>query len=226
MTIEQLSSIIYNNVVSGIDGNHIDMKFSMAQIEDDIINERLAIIKEYSLKGILPADDLMIKINCIELDDQPVNRINEFESFDTYYIKHFEIPQIAYAYGKESVGYIGPINGRQSFTVYTDRNAWVNHQYKRFIRQRPFVFVDNATNANNKYDCFVASTNRIPEDTILAVIAIWKDPRELITYNCCSNEEICNWTFISAEIIKRLTEKYLRYYRMLYQPPTPSVVNT
>ena len=24
---------------------------------------------------------------------------------------------------------------------------------------------------------------------------------------------------------KRITEKYLRYYRMLYQPPTPSVVN-
>ena len=124
---KKLTSAIYNDTVSGLRGYGSNSSISMEQIEDDIINERLAIIKEYSLKGILPADDLMIKINCIELDDQPVNRINEFESFDTYYIKHFEIPQIAYAYGKESVGYIGPINGRQSFTVYTDRNAWVNH---------------------------------------------------------------------------------------------------
>ena len=69
MTIEQLSSIIYNNVVSGVDGSHIDMKFSLSQIEDDIINERLAIIKEYSLKGLLPAEDLMIKVNCVELDN-------------------------------------------------------------------------------------------------------------------------------------------------------------
>ena len=62
MTIEQLASIIYNNVVSGMDGNHIDSKFSMPQIEDDIVNERLTVIKEYALKGILPASDLMMKI--------------------------------------------------------------------------------------------------------------------------------------------------------------------
>ena len=52
MTIEHLASIIYNNVVSGLDGNHIDSKFSMAQIEDDIVNERLTVIKEYALKGL------------------------------------------------------------------------------------------------------------------------------------------------------------------------------
>lgn len=92
MTIEQLASIIYNNVVSGMDGNHIDSKFSMPQIEDDIVNERLSVIKEYALKGILPASDLMMKINCISLDDQPVNRIGQFEDFDGYYIKHFEVP--------------------------------------------------------------------------------------------------------------------------------------
>ena len=92
MTIEQLASIIYNNVVSGMNGNHIDSKFSMPQIEDDIVNERLSVIKEYALKGILPASDLMMKINCISLDDQPVNRIGQFEDFDGYYIKHFEVP--------------------------------------------------------------------------------------------------------------------------------------
>lgn len=225
MTIEQLSSVIYNNVVSGIDGNHIDRKFSMAQIEDDIINERLSIIKEYSLKGLLPAADLMIKINCVELDDQPINRINEFEAFDGYYIKHFEIPQIAYVYDKESIGYAGTIDGRNSFSIYTDRHAWINHRNKRFLKQRSHVFIDMATNFNNKYDGWVISKDIIPEEMLLSVIAIWKDPRDLIEYQCCKDEEICNWSFISTEIIKRMTEKYLRYYRMLYQQPTPSVVN-
>lgn len=225
MTIEQLSSVIYNNVVSGIDGNHIDRKFSMAQIEDDIINERLTIIKEYSLKGLLPANDLMIKINCVELDDQPINRIGEFEAFNGYYIKHFEVPQIAYAFDKESVGYVGTIDGQNSFTIYTDRHAWINHRNKRFVKQNPHVFIDTATNYNNKYDGWIISKTPLQEGILISVIAIWKDPRDLMEYQCCKEEEICNWTFISTEIIKRVTEKYLRYYRMLYQPPTPSLVN-
>ena len=66
---------------------------------------------------------------------------------------------------------------------------------------------------------------QMPEETMLMIAAIWKDPRDLIEYSCCKNEEIFNWSFISTDIIKRVTEKYLRYYRMLYQPPTPSVVN-
>lgn len=225
MTIEHLASIIYNNVVSGLDGNHIDSKFSMAQIEDDIVNERLTVIKEYALKGLLPANDLMIKINCISLDDEPINRMGQFEDFDGYYIKHFEVPQIAYVYDKESVSYVGLIDGRNSFPFYIDRHAWYNHRNKRFVKQRPHVFIDTATNKNNKYDCWVISKEQMPEETMLMIAAIWKDPRDLIEYSCCKNEEIFNWSFISTDIIKRVTEKYLRYYRMLYQPPTPSVVN-
>ena len=225
MTIEQLSSVIYNNVVSGIEGNHVDRKFSQAQIEDDIVNERLTIIKEYALKGILPANDLMIKINCVTLDDEPINRVGEFEEFDGYYVKHFQIPQVAFVYDKESIGYIGNINGKDSFPIYVDRHAWFNHRFKRFVRQRPHVFVDFATNTNNMYDGWIVSKTALPEDMLIAVIAIWKDPRDLINFQCCSNEEINNWTFISTEIIKRLTEKYLRYYRMFYQPPTPTLVN-
>ena len=164
MTIEQLSSVIYNNVVSGIEGNHVDRKFSQSQIEDDIVNERLTIIKEYALKGILPANDLMIKINCVTLDDEPINRIGEFEEFDGYYVKHFQIPQVAFVYDKESIGYIGNINGRDSFPIYVDRHAWFNHRFKRFVRQRPHVFVDFATNTNNMYDGWIVSKTALPED--------------------------------------------------------------
>jgi hypothetical protein len=69
------------------------------------------------------------------------------------------------------------------------------------------------------------SKEEMPSESLLMIAAIWKDPRDLISYNCCNEEEVLNWSFISTDIIKRVTEKYLRYYRMLYQPPTPSVVN-
>lgn len=223
MTIEQLSSIIYNNIVSGIEGSHIDLKFSLSQIEDDIINERLQIIKEYAIKGMLPSADLMIKLSNIKLLDQPTSGIGSSD-LNGFNIKTFEVPQIAFVYDKESIAYIGNDSGQDSFPFYIDRHAWVNHRYKRFIKQRPHVYVDLATNENNKYNCYLLSKEAISIPSI-SIVAIWKDPRSLLDYQIDNEDEILNWSHISAEIIKRMTEKYLRYYRQLYQPPTPAVTN-
>ena len=49
----KLASAIYNDVVSGLRGIHSGPTMSLEQLEDDIVDERLQIIKEYSLKGIL-----------------------------------------------------------------------------------------------------------------------------------------------------------------------------
>jgi hypothetical protein len=56
----------------------------------------------------------------------------------------------------------------------------------------------------------------------ISVIAIFKDPRQLSEYDCCKGDEIDNFSFLSTEIKKRLTEKKLRYYRMMYHNPTPN----
>ena len=41
-------------------------------------------------------------------------------------------------------------------------------------------------------------------------------------YECCAGDDLENYSFISAEIKKRLTEKKLRYYRQLAAQPTPN----
>lgn len=56
----------------------------------------------------------------------------------------------------------------------------------------------------------------------LSIIAIFKDPRQLMKYPCCQTEDMENRTFIASEIKKRLTEKYIRYYRMISQQPLPN----
>ena len=56
----------------------------------------------------------------------------------------------------------------------------------------------------------------------ISVIAIFKDPRQLEEYDCCKGYDLENYTFLSAEIKKRLTEKNIRYYRQLYPGPTPN----
>lgn len=81
----------------------------MEQLEDDIIDMRLQILKEYSLKGILPAKDLYISVNCIPVDCKDLERCrcrNVDECFSTP-TAHFEIPQIVNDYGALSIDYIG-----------------------------------------------------------------------------------------------------------------------
>jgi hypothetical protein len=56
----------------------------------------------------------------------------------------------------------------------------------------------------------------------ISVIAIFKDPRQLSEYKCCTPEEVDNLSFISAEVKKRLTEKKIRYYRQLMAQPHPN----
>lgn len=56
----------------------------------------------------------------------------------------------------------------------------------------------------------------------ISVIAIFKDPRQLMQYSCCAGDDIENYSFLSTEIKKRLTEKYLRYYRQLSAQSHPN----
>ena len=63
--IEKLASAIRNDVVAGLRGYHTNLSMSTEQLCQDIVDERLQILKEYSLKGVLPLRDLYLSINCI-----------------------------------------------------------------------------------------------------------------------------------------------------------------
>ena len=51
---DKLASAIYNDIYSGLRGLHHNMSLTMEQLIDDIIDERMQILKEYTLKGIIP----------------------------------------------------------------------------------------------------------------------------------------------------------------------------
>jgi hypothetical protein len=56
----------------------------------------------------------------------------------------------------------------------------------------------------------------------ISVIGIFKDPRQLLSYDCCATDDIENYSSLSSEIKKRLTEKKIRYYRQFASPLTPN----
>ena len=68
MYIEKLASQIRNDVVSGLRGYHQNLSMNMEQLQDEVFACRLAILNEQHLRGIYPIKDLLMAINCIEVD--------------------------------------------------------------------------------------------------------------------------------------------------------------
>lgn len=219
--IEKLASAIHNNVLSGLRGYHTNYSVSMEQLEDEIIIERLQILKEYSLKGILPVKDLYLSINCIPIDCKSIDRCkcnfkNDLQDSPT---AHFEIPQLLNDYGSVSIDYIGSTDRQLPFLYYTSSTAFRNRKYKKRGKNKPYVWIDTTPNENGMYDCFVFNA---PLLSMISITAIFKDPRQLEKYSCCVDMQDNNMSFIDNEIIKRLTEKYIRYYRQFAMPLKPN----
>lgn len=215
MAYSKLASAIANDIWSGLRGYSANPSIILDQLEDDIVDERLQILKEYALKGILPKKDLMLSINCINLDCQSIEKCCNEESDEV--IPHFEIPQIITDFGIDAIEYIGATDRHLPFIWYNSINDIKSHKYRKRGKLLPYVYIDMTPNKNNMYDCYVYNAPLLKSITI---IAIFKDPRQVMEYNCCSEDDISNPTFIDNEIKKRLVEKKLRWYRSFQPSPT------
>ena len=211
----KLASAIFNDLVGGLRGYAANISISLDQLEDEIVETRLQIIKEYTLKGILPKKDLMLSINCIPVDCESLDRCC-VNSEDDELVAHFEIPQIVADFGVEAIEYIGATDRQLPFIWYNDINSFRTHKYRRRGKHRPYVYVDTTPNKNNMYDCFVFNA---PLLKMVSVVAIFKDPRQVMDFNCCNSEDIDNPSFLNNEIKKRVTEKKIRYYKSYSVPP-------
>lgn len=219
--VEKLASAIRNDVVSGLRGYHVNMSMSMEQLCQDIVDERLQILKEYSLKGVLPLKDLYISINCIQVDCKNIERCrcNTYDDCSDQPVAHFEIPQIVNDYGNLSIDYIGSTDKQLPFIFYTSSTAFRYHKYRKRGKNKPYVWIDTTPNENGMYDCFVFNAPLLDR---VSVSAIFKDLRQLDQFACCAELQDDNMSFINNEIKKRLTEKKIRYYKNLALPNMPN----
>lgn len=219
--IEKLASAIRNDVVAGLRGYHTNLSMSTEQLCQDIVDERLQILKEYSLKGVLPLRDLYLSINCIQVDCKNIERCrcNTYNSCSEQPMAHFEIPQILNDYGNLSIDYIGSTDRRLPFVFYTSATAFRYHKYRKRGKNKPYVWIDTTPNENGMYDCFVFNAPLLDR---VSISAIFKDLRQLDKFECCADLQDDNMTFINNEIKKRLTEKKIRYYRQLAVPNLPN----
>lgn len=222
MYIEKLASQIKNDVVSGLRGYHSNLSMNIKQLEDEVVACRLSILKEYSLKGVFPIKDLLMSINCIDVDCKSLERCG-CKNFEGTSTAHFEIPQLVSDYGKQSIDYIGAVNRQNKFTIITSLSELQNKQYRKRGKDKPYVWIDFAPNSNGMLDCFLFNAPMLKQ---VSVVGIFKDPRQLNKYTCCNTDELegqdTNNNFIDQLIKERLTKEKINYYRQLQPPVLPN----
>lgn len=217
--VEKLASAIRNDIVAGLRGYHTNLSMSTEQLCQDIVDERLQVLKEYSLKGILPLRDLYISINCLAVDCKEIEKCRCGENGEGTLTAHFEIPQIVNDYGDQSVEYVGSVDRQLPFVYYTSSAALRNHKYRKRGKDKPYVWIDTTPNHNGMYDCFVFNA---PYLNKISITAIFKDLRQLDEFECCTDQQDNNMSFIDNEVKKRLIEKKLRYYRAMAPTTLPN----
>ncbi len=170
------------------------------------------------MKGLLPKKDLLMSLNCLQIDCKDIERC-ACVSFPKRKVAHFEIPQLVLDYSNDGIEYIGSPDRSTPFIYYTNPNTFNFHQYRRRGANKPYVYIDTIPNENNMLDAFVFNAPLLKHITI---VAVFKDLRQLDEMGCCDSMDIENISFIDNEVKKRLTEKFLRYYRATAAPIEPN----
>lgn len=217
--IKKLASAIRNDIVGGLRGFHANLSLSDELIEQDIVDERLQILKEYSLKGILPVKDLYLSINCIPVDCKSIERCSCLAEDIDPPMAHFEIPQVVMDYGDLSIDYIGSTDRQVPFIFYTSSTAFRYHKYRKRGKNKPYVWIDTTPNENGMYDCFIFNA---PLLSNISITAIFKDLRQLENYTCCNELQDDNMSFINNEIKRRVTQKKIAFYRQMAASLAPN----
>lgn len=194
---------------------------------------RLLIIKEYMLKGVLPIQDLVVSLNCIEVDCESLDKCPcNVSTCGSDPVAHFEIPQVLFDYGTDSaIQYIGSVDKQNSFIVYTDSLSKVKtyQKYRKRGKNKPFVYIDTTPNKNGLLDGYIFNAPLLKR---ISIVGIFKDPRQLEDFQCnCSDGELeqyddtkmdSNFNYIDALIKDRLTRQKLQYYRQYQAPILPN----
>lgn len=225
-SVNKLADAIINDIRGGLKGYHQNMSLSKEQLEEEIIQMRLSIIKEYQLKGILPIEDLLVSLNCIPVDCESLDKCHCSGQSCGKPTAHFQIPQVIFDFGlNNSIKYIGSSNKEHSYLVYTQSlNKILSYQkYRKRGKNKPWVYVDVTPNSDGLLDCYIFGAPLVKQVT---VIAVFKDPRQLDDFKCNCEEEgnqiDNNMNFLDILIKDRLTQQKLRYYRQLAPPVLPN----
>lgn len=225
MYVEKLASQIKNDILSGLKGYHQNIGLNIRQLEDEVVQTRLLIIRQQLAAGIFPVRDLLVSINCVDVDCESLERCRCGDNGCDTLAAHFAIPQVMSELGPEALFYIGSSDRMERFSVVMSLSEYRMRKYRKRGKNKPFVWIDFAPNENEMLDCFLFN---VPFIRQVSVTGIFKDPRQIERYKCCADSDYSttgpdnNLSYISQLVKDKLTADKVRYYRQLAAPLLPN----
>lgn len=222
MELNKICSAILNDLYGGTSGLNANPAISYLQLEDEVVEKRITVLKELYHKNLLKKGDLAISINCIDVDCEDPGKCNNcgMSDFDSSKReKHFEIPLLIDDFGSDSIIYIGSIDHDVPYTVYYSLDSARQHQYKRRGSNKPYVYVNRTPNQNNMHDCWIFNAPFVKK---ISVIGIFKDLRQLKQFSCCDSDEFLDFGVVSDEVKNRVKQDKLTFYREHKPNPSPT----
>ena len=220
--IQREASAVLNDLLGGLEGYSGTLNFSIEQLEDELVEERLTCLFKYYKQNMLPLKDLSISLRCVDVDCESLDRC----CVPTYYdmpVSHFEIPALVDI--PEAVDFIGSTDLHTQFKVYTNKNFRF-HKYKTRGAKKPYIFIDTNLNSNGRMDAFLFNAPMLERVT---VSGIFKDLRQVEEYmdekGCCAFGEQYFPNFIDNEAKAQLLNKKFKYYRQAAPQPVPNTQN-
>lgn len=149
MEFSKLVSSIYNDIVGGLSGYNANPAISMEQLEDEVVEMRQAVVKDFYLKNLLNKDDLAIALNCVSVDcADPAKCCSPSGKTQL----HFEIPQLMDDIGEDAIKFIGSADREVSYDVIFNKEQIKSRKYRRRGANEPYVYIEKTPNKNGFYD--------------------------------------------------------------------------
>lgn len=225
MYVEKLASQIKNDILSGLRGYHHNLSLNLQQLEDEVVQTRMLVVRQQIASGVFPIRDLLVAINCVDVDCESLERCKcNSDGCDTL-TAHFQIPQVMMELGPGAIEYIGSIDRQQRFSVITSLSEYQMKKYRKRGKNKPFVWIDFAPNSEGMLDCFLFNCPFIKQ---VSVVGVFKDPRQIEKFKCCIDSAYTltgpdnNLSYISQLVKDKLTQDKVRYYRQLAAPILPN----
>lgn len=221
MNIEKLASQIKNDLLSGLRGYYSNLSLNIQQLEDEIVQTRLVVVKQLIAKNQLALEDCLIAINCIDVNCSDLERCSKcVKTLGSTPTAHFEIPQLLTDFGVAAIQYIGPTDRKENFSIISSPTEFKLKKYRKRGVNKPYVWIDLAPNQNGMLDCFIFNAPFMKQ---ISIVAAFKDPRQLKHFSCCAEELTNNNISIIDQMVKdQLLKEKIQYYRQLAAPIVPN----
>lgn len=227
-SVKRLADAVHNDILSGLRGYHQNLSLSDEQLQEEIVQTRLAVLKEYMLKGIFPIEDLIASLNCIPVDCDTLDKCKCRGTICGEPTAHFQIPQLLFDFGLgRIIKYLGSSDRQHPFLYYTKPIDKIQtfQKYRKRGKRKPWVYIDLAPNSDGFLDCYIFGAPLIKQ---VSITAVFKDPRQLEDFQCdCESDNKdrttdLNMNFIDIVIKDRLVQQKLKYYRQYAAPILPN----